>query len=268
VLAAVGLSAALAMGGAAAVRDGTPRQHGPGTRSALVGVHPQGTGTTTTTVAVSPPPNCPSATHPPGTPYQVALTTTLTAKLTIVGLVTTQTMPAVMPHISSDLCSLLLLPGETSTVLPADTTFANPTLINIPTGAKTPPIEHDYVDLSLAAPSIATVSPTLAANGGLNISITAQVQTLAYEGTPGPQAPACEDGPVSVTLTTDAPGGQPLSGPLQNATATLVASGFTIPASTDTSTRCGIFGGQINYLLNLPNDHTTMVVHVHLSVSD
>ncbi len=225
-------------------------------------------GTTTTTAPIVPPPHCPSATNPPGSPYQVAVSATLKAQLTIVGLVTTQTKPAVMPHIVSDLCGLLLLPNESTTVTPSDTTFANPTLINIPTGAKIPPVQHDYVDLSLAAPSTATVAPQPASDGGLNLSITAEVETLAYEGTPGPSAPACTDGPVDVTLTTNAPGGMPLQGPLQDATATLVASGFTIPASTDTSTRCGIFGPQINYLLNLPNDHTTMVAKLHLSVSD
>ena len=142
------------------------------------------------------------------------------------------------PHIASDLCGLLLLPGETSTVLPANTTFANPTLVEVPTGG-VPPIQDDEVNLSLAAPTLASVSPTPAANGGLNLTIKAQVQSDVFLGIPGPGVPNCQDGPVDVTLTTSAPGGQPVTGPLQNATATLVASGFTIPAVNDTSAACG-----------------------------
>jgi len=202
-------------------------------------------------------------------PYQVAVKASLTAQLTISGLATHT--DALAPHIASDLCGLLLLPGETSTVLPQNTTFANPTLVEIPTGGQ-PPIQDDEVNLSLAAPTLASVSPTPAANGGLNLTIKAQVQSDIFLGIPGPGVPNCQDGPVDISLTTSAPGGQPVAGPLQNATATLVASGFTIPAVNDTSAACGgssmIYGLLINGELNLPNNHTTMTAIVHLSVSD
>ncbi len=229
-----------------------------------------GADTTTTTVPVSPPPpppNCPTVTYPPGAPYQVVVSGTLSGALTIAGLAT-QGKPAFADDIEASVCGLLLLPNETSTIPPADIDFANPTSIIIPVSTPPPPEQHDYMDITPSAPSVASVSSQVAANGGLNLTINTAVETLAYLGLPKPSTPACEVGPVALTLSTAAPGGAPLTGPLQDATATLVASGFNIPASTDTSPRCGFYVNELNGLLNLPNDQTTMTATLHLSVSD
>jgi hypothetical protein len=276
---AIVLALALSVSMAVAAVATTARLHSDATNSGAGRSTParltSGGGTTTTTVPLNPPPHCPGATNPPGAPYQVAVTASLTAKLRITGIAGLAPGTAASGnHIASDLCGLLLLPGETSIVLPQNTTFANPTLITVPlTGP--PYVQDDEVDLSLAAPTLASVAATPAADGGLNLTIKAVVETIVYLGVPSPVTPHCADGPVTVTLTTAAPGGQALTGPLQSATATLVASGFTIPPIHDTSAPCGgqgmIYGQLIDSELNLlpsGNDHTSMTAIVHLSVSD
>ncbi len=207
--------------------------------------------TTTTTVPITPPPSCPAATNPPGVPYQVAVKATLTAKLIDLWSRHWTQTPAVMhSHRVGPVRPACCCPVKRRPYC-REHDLRQPDADQVPTGAAQPPIQDDDVDLSLAAPTLASVSPTPAANGGLNLTIKAQVQTLVYLGIPGPGVPACEDGPVNVTLTTSAPGGKPVTGPLQNATATLVASGFTIPPVTDTSglaRRCTpIYGPPINY---------------------
>jgi hypothetical protein len=131
--------------------------------------------------------------------YQVAVKASLTAKLTIAGLATGTV--ATGDHIASDLCGLLFLPVRCRPHFRRTRLFADPTLIQVPTGGE-PEYQHDEVDLSLASPTLASVSPTPAANGGLNLTIRAQVQSDVHLGIPGPGVPSCEDGPVDVTLTT------------------------------------------------------------------
>jgi hypothetical protein len=196
---------------------------------------------------------CPKPTFPPHHPYQLAFSGSLAGHLSLTGSpVGTINFPA----INGTFCGLLELPSEEAIVQPVNLTF--------------PPIDVSFaralVPTAIMAtdPSIGTVASQAASNGGLNVQLAAPI--AAQTGLLGVQ---CEL-PVHLTLSTEGAGGEPLVGPLSDATATLVASGFSIEGaeSTGAGGTCPSYLAQrINTLLGLPSSHTTTTVQVTLDIS-
>ena len=75
---------------------------------------------------------------------------------------------------------------------------------------------------------------------------------------------------MDLKLSTEGAGGQPLTGPLADASATLVSTGFTIGGaqSTGSGGTCPDYlARQVDGLLALPNSHTSTSVQVTLDIS-
>jgi hypothetical protein len=207
------------------------------------------------TFSAAPAAACPVATHPPDAahdPYQVTFSGTLSGALSI----TASPAGAVnLPSVTGTFCGLLELPLEQADVAPANLSIA--------------PVEAAIARATVPAAVVGTgqtvgsVSLTPAADNGLNLTLDAPV--AARTGLFGVE---CEL-PVSLALSTTAPGGSALVGPLDAAHAVVTESGFTIePAvSTGTSGTCpGYLATQVDGLLGLPNSATTTIQHVDLDI--
>lgn len=209
------------------------------------------------------PPNCPAATNPPGAPYGIQFSGLLTSTVSI-----SQTplgLPLSVPGVAAAFCGLLQLGFDTATNSPSEVGTVTPTnLIFSPTtallgAAKIPTTVFASGPSATSTPTL--VSPT---DPRLNLSLSGSVATDT-----GLLGINCQIGPLNLTLSTAGSGGVALSGPLSGATATLVASGFTVPpvATTGTAGTCPSFlGSQIDSLLGLPNNHTALsaAVTIHL----
>jgi hypothetical protein len=211
--------------------------------------------------AVTLPPTCPAATSPPGAPYGVQFSGVLTSTVTISK--TPLGFPLSVPNVLAAFCGLLQLgfdpatnsPTEVGTVTPANLVFA-------PAAAAVGLGRIPTIVLATAPSATSTPSVVSATDPRLNLSLSGSVATQSSL-----LGINCQIGPIALTLTTAAPGGVPLSGPLSAATATLVASGFTVPpvATTGTSGTCPNFlGTQINGLIGLPNPSTSLSANVTL----
>ena len=105
---------------------------------------------------------CPATTFPPGHLYQLGFTGTLTGHLSLTD---SPVGPITFPPISGTFCGLLQLPSETAVVQPANLGFA--------------PFDASFARamvpavISAMAPSVGTVAPTVAPNGGLNVQLVA-----------------------------------------------------------------------------------------------
>jgi len=164
--------------------------------------------------------------------------------------------PITFPPISGTFCGLLQLPSETAVVQPANLGFA--------------PFDAAFARamvpavISAMAPSVGTVAPTVASNGGLNVQLVAPIGART-----GLLGVSCQL-PVDLKLSTEGAGGQPLTGPLADASATLVSTGFTIGGaqSTGSGGTCPDYlASQVDGLLALPNSHTSTSVRVTLDIS-
>jgi len=181
---------------------------------------------TTRAAAASPPP-CPAPTYPTSPSdtkgYAAGFAATLSG-----GSLSINTH-FVVTGIGGSLCGLMSLPSLITTIQPQNAQFSSPglSLINTPPDLVNLP-SSVILHLSLVGPATANVIGT-APNGGLELNMTTSVLTDATS-----LGLDCKLGPVSINLTTNAPGGAPLTGPLTNATATVVGTGFALPAVTGT----------------------------------
>ncbi len=196
---------------------------------------------------------CPATTFPPGHLYQLAFTGSLTGHLSLTD---SPVGPITFPPISGTFCGLLQLPSETAVVQPANLGFA--------------PFDAAFARamvpavITAMAPSVGTVAHTLAPDDGLNVQLVAPIGART-----GLLGVSCQL-PVDLRLSTEGAGGQALTGPLRDASATLVSTGFTIGGaqSTGSGGTCPDYlARQVDGLLALPNSHTFTSVHVTLDIS-
>jgi hypothetical protein len=199
---------------------------------------------------------CPAATHPGNgstQPYRLAFTGTLAGTLRITK---SPAGPITLPQITGTFCGLLELPLERASVAPHDLDLS-PVTVRIARANVPAHIGGDGVTVGL-------VGTSPAANGGLNLTLAAPVG--ARTGLFGVSCLL----PVNLRLSTTAPGGSPLVGPLTDAQATITQSGFAIgPAvSTGTAGTCPSYlAAQVDHLLDLPNANTTSTVGITLDVT-
>jgi hypothetical protein len=207
---------------------------------------------------------CPGATHPPGAPYELTIVGTIRGSLTFTHDDYGSRHPAVIPHIKARFCGTLDITTETGTVQPTNISFAPANVyFDYHFNKKGKPVFALKDGLKFQPVGVATaqVSKTsAAANGGLEVTLSSQVDTWVYPQT-GDNAVRCLDGPVSLALSTQSQGGSPFVGRLQHASMNVAQQGFTVPAAALGQSTCqsGSIDDAaiINALLDLPATDTS-----------
>jgi hypothetical protein len=199
---------------------------------------------------------CPAATHPGDgstEPYQLAFRGTLAGTLSI----TKSPAGAIrLPQLAGTFCGRLELPLERASVTPRDLGI-NPVTVRIARAFVPARIGGDGV-------TVGSVGTSPAPNGGLNLTLAAPVAV-----TTGLFGVSCLL-PVDVSLSTTAPGGTPLVGPLTDAHATVAESGFAIQPAVSTGregTCPSYLAAQVDHLLDLPNTNTSSTINVTLDIT-
>jgi hypothetical protein len=149
----------------------------------------------------------------------------------------------------------LTLPAGSSFSATVDTTTGAITggQTSIPTFTRGPvsgvPANITLTDAAPATGTLDLVTGAATLNTSFNVSI--EVPSLSA---------TCSLGPVPVTISTSSSGGSPLSG--DPATATLTASGFSVPAVVVSATCPLVTAGIVNAALVLPTRETSISLTV------
>jgi hypothetical protein len=169
--------------------------------------------------------------------------------------------PAVLvPHIFASVCGLVLLPYLSATIQPGNVHFPTDTPNVYVPGMKA--LEALPITLTFTAPLTSAIAPVPAANGGLDVSVTASNEgSTCSPSAPRTSCPATSLGMScsvvlnSVTFTTQTSGrltGQPITGPTKSGQAILVSNDFAIPAVQASSLCPPPVAYTFNKLLGLP----------------
>jgi hypothetical protein len=163
----------------------------------------------------------------------------------------------VVPHIFASVCGLVLLPELSATIQAGDVHFPTDTPNVYVSGLEALPIT-----LTFTAPLTSTIAPVPAANGGLDVAVTASNEgSTCSPSAPRTSCPATSLGMScsvvlnSVTFTTQTSGrltGQPITGPTKSGQATLVSNDFPVPAVQPSSQCPPAVAFTLNKLLGLP----------------
>ncbi|HLI23458.1 MAG TPA: hypothetical protein VKU91_00780 [Acidimicrobiales bacterium] len=163
----------------------------------------------------------------------------------------------VVPHIFASVCGLVLLPELSGTIEAGDVHFPADTPNVYVSGLEALPIT-----LTFTAPLTSTMSPVPAANGGLDVAVTASNEgSTCSPSAPRTSCPATSLGMScsvvlnAVTFTTQASGrltGQPITGPTRSGQAMLVSNDFPVPAVQASSLCPPAVAYTLNKLLGLP----------------
>jgi hypothetical protein len=174
--------------------------------------------------------NCPGtlAVYPPQHNYYgVPIASQITGGSLTIGSVVKTT------GLSATICGLLDFPKLTSTI-PAQACNASTEATGCITYGDATTTIDGLVDLPTTftpGPTSVAVSKTAAPDGGLQLTITAQVTTHVHIARFGVD---CAVGPITVTLTTQTSGpltGAPVTGPLTLASAKIVGATFAVPGA-------------------------------------
>lgn len=204
----------------------------------------------TSSAASCPAPNYPHAGDTG--PYLLAMSGTGSGSVQITN------SPAGPVHLSSvsfKFCGLLELPLNKPIIQPQNITFTSVTAH----------ISRAVLSQTIAgaAASSGGVLPQTGANNGLNLYLIDPIK--AGTSLLGVQCSI----PVDVDVSTASPGGVPLTGPLNNASATLSGTGFPVndTYSTGSGGTCPSYlASQVNQTLGLPNTSTSASVTVHINI--